>query len=141
MGGGGSAGGLSLWSLDSKQGHVRRCSTTLFGFCHKSRGVRLVGCFGQVKVCCTVCSSCLQHGHSAEAAAPILCLKSFSAEQKPDRICARVVRSPLCMSTSSSLMSGDLVPRTRLGCLLPIAAVTAMVCISFLVALMFGNQP
>ena len=93
------------------------------------------------KMCCDVCSFCLQQGQRDELLAPILFRKLFRMEQNPDRSCARVVRSSLLSSTYSSSTSGGIVPRILFGTLELIAASTALVWISLHVVLIPCTDP
>ena len=100
---------------------VYRGCAALFGRSHMSRGVSSVGCSLRWKMYCAVCCSCMQRGHRDELLAPIRFRELLRPEQKPDRSCVKVVRSPLVSSTSSSSTSWsfcakDLVwpPRTAL---------------------------
>ena len=67
--GGGSGGGLSS-SRRSNKGRVLRNSTAVVGRIQRSNGDRSVGCSEHSKTCCTVCSSCLQHGQIFEVKSP-----------------------------------------------------------------------
>ena len=138
--GGGSGGGLSLWSL-SKHCQEERKAAASPGRCHKSSGTRLVGCSGHSKICCVVWSTCRQQGQTAEGVRLIRCLKVFREEQYPDRSWAKVVLAPLGRLVSSSLTSGAGPERTPFGLLLSIAVRTARVWIVFLATLMSSVTP
>ena len=66
-------GGLSS-SGRSKKGRVLRNSAAVEGRVQRSNGDRSVGYSEHSNTCCTVCSSCLQHGQMFDVESPTRCL-------------------------------------------------------------------
>ena len=85
-----------------------------------------MGLSGHSKICWVVWSSSRQQGHRAEGVTLIRSLNVLSAEQYPDRSCAKVVLAALGRFTSSSSTSGAALERTPFDLQLRIASLTAL---------------